>query len=316
MSVVSSMGWSMDTQATSPAGRPAIDPESQGSGPADPGPTDVRPTYPTDPSGSTLTPGGSAPSHPERTASAAGIDPQAAASTAGIHPQAAASPAGVEDSAEPRSPGFRERGRMRRRVRFLRKARELAYRDLGGLVFEMHRMGQRHDELVAAKLSVLASFDGELRTLEATLGEHQSITVLRETGIAACPRCAAIHGSYDHFCPVCGMPMGRHADRPIAATPAVVGGAPAAVDAAAPRPALAPPSASTPPTSPAQPSPGAPSAMGAPTSTQRGSPAPDPAPPSPSAPSASQPPAPQRPTPAATGEDQPTKIIRPQDDAE
>ena len=36
---------------------------------------------------------------------------------------------------------------MRRRLRFLRKARELAYRDLGGLVFEMHRLGQRNDLL-------------------------------------------------------------------------------------------------------------------------------------------------------------------------
>ncbi|MCW3069003.1 MAG: hypothetical protein JWL67_1628, partial [Solirubrobacterales bacterium] len=27
---------------------------------------------------------------------------------------------------------------MRRRARFLRKARELAYRDLGGLVFNLH----------------------------------------------------------------------------------------------------------------------------------------------------------------------------------
>ncbi len=154
------------------------------------------------------------------------------------------SPAGIEAPAEPseigqRSPGFRERGGMRRRVRFLRKARELAYRDLGGLVFEMHRLGQRNDELVAAKLSVLASFDGELRALEAALGERQPVTVLHETGIAACPRCAAIHGGEDRFCPACGMPMGRHADRPIAATPAVVAAAhaPAAI---APAPTVSP----------------------------------------------------------------------------
>ena len=50
-------------------------------------------------------------------------------------------------------PGFGERGRMRRRARFLRKARELAYRDLGGLVFNLHRFGQRNDALVLAKLS-------------------------------------------------------------------------------------------------------------------------------------------------------------------
>src|SRR5581483_10266952 len=79
-------------------------------------------------------------------------------------PQAPAdTPAGA---AEPATPGFGARGRMRRRLRFLRKARELAYRDLGGLVFEMQRLGERRDELVAAKLATLSAIDGELRTLE------------------------------------------------------------------------------------------------------------------------------------------------------
>jgi hypothetical protein len=179
--------------------------------------------------------------------------PTEVASTAVGAPEAPTTeaPAGGEIPAQPRPPGFAERGRMRRRVRFLRKARELAYRDLGGLVFEMHRLGQRHDELVAAKLGVLSSFDGELRALEEALGRREPITVLREAGIAACPRCAAIHGSGDRFCPVCGLPMGSHADRPMAATPAtpttsigppasaaIAAGAPVAAAVAAPRQAL------------------------------------------------------------------------------
>jgi hypothetical protein len=182
---------------------------------------------------------------------------------------------------------------MRRRARFLRKARELAYRDLGGLVFEMQRLGQRHDELVAAKLSVLESFDGELRALEAALDERHSITVLREAGIAACPRCAAIHGSDDRFCPMCGTPTGRHADMPIAPIPTAVPGMPAvpgagatSQDGTASRPAQLPL--------------GAPAAVGTPP------PAPESTPPAASLPV----------SPATAEEDRPTEIIRPQNEAE
>jgi hypothetical protein len=135
-------------------------------------------------------------------------------------------------------PGFGARGRMRRRARFLRRARELAYRDLGGLVFNLHRFGQRNDALVMAKLTTLGHIDTELRTLESALEERRPITVLREAGITACARCAAIHSSEDQFCPNCGLSLGRHADLPIAgaaaspATPPPV--AEPAVTAAAP----------------------------------------------------------------------------------
>ena len=132
---------------------------------------------------------------------------------------AAASPA-AESAPAQASAGFRSRGRMRRRARFLRKARELAYRDLGGLVFNLHRFGQRNDTLVLAKLNLIGQIDSELRTLEAALRERRPITVLREAGITACARCAAIHSSEDRFCPNCGLSMGRHADLPIGGTQA------------------------------------------------------------------------------------------------
>ncbi|MFZ1153594.1 MAG: hypothetical protein WAN93_01675 [Solirubrobacteraceae bacterium] len=119
----------------------------------------------------------------------------------------------------PQAPGFGERGRMRRRARFLRKARELAYRDLGGLVFDLHRFGQRNDQLVLAKLASLRHVDIELRELEEVLGERRPVTVLREVGIAACPRCAAIHDSDDRFCPRCGLAFDTNADRPISTSP-------------------------------------------------------------------------------------------------
>jgi hypothetical protein len=160
-------------------------------------------------------------------------------------------PPQVPDDSQPaegapvEQPGFGSRGRARRRARFLRKARELAYRDLGGLVFNLHRFGQRNDALVLGKLATLGHIDSELRTIEATLGERRPITVLREAGITACPRCAAIHGSEDRFCPNCGLPMARGVDLPVAGAPA---GAPASVTPPAPAAVTAQPTPAAQPT--------------------------------------------------------------------
>ncbi|HTA12859.1 MAG TPA: zinc ribbon domain-containing protein [Solirubrobacteraceae bacterium] len=222
----------------------------------------------------------------------AGSDAPAAAASATADGGAAAdTSADAVPAAD--TPGFRSRGSARRRARFLRKARELAYRDLGGLVFNLHRFGQRNDALVLAKLTTLTHIDAELREIERWLRERQPITVLREAGITACPRCAAIHSSEDSFCPNCGLPMSRHVDLP------------AGFQAAAPSPpsaSVSPPSASVSPPSPS-PSVTSPSAPGA-------------SAPAPSAPGASAPtpapvvkPASAPASPAA--EDGPTEILRP-----
>jgi hypothetical protein len=208
------------------------------------------------------------------------------------------------------SPGFSERGRMRRRARFLRKARELAYRDLGGLVYNLHRFGQRNDALVLAKLSTLSQIDVELRTLEGALAEHQPVTVLRDAGIAACPRCAAIHSSEDRFCPNCGLAMDRRAERPVAGPPVSVTPAPGSASAPAPAPAPSPARTAAPPADPAPPTATSPPpASPAPvdyTTIDRPAPSPQtPAPASPAAPTPAAPPA------EPTDQDQPTVIVRP-----
>jgi hypothetical protein len=173
------------------------------------------------------------------------VDQSAATTAEGAPPQPPEDGQTADAGEQAKSPGFRTRGGIRRRTRFLRKARELAYRDLGGLVFDLHRFGQRNDALVMAKLTTLGQIDAELRALEASLGEDRPVTVLREAGITACPRCAAIHSGEDHFCPRCGLPMSRNVDLPVAGAPPVAP-APAAeppataVHAAVPAPAPAP----------------------------------------------------------------------------
>jgi hypothetical protein len=118
-------------------------------------------------------------------------------------------PAGLapQDPVAVPEPSFRDRGRLRRRLRHLRRVRELGFRDLGGLVFDLHRFGRRGDELVAEKLNALGAVDLELRALERALADERPFHELREPGLAACPRCAAIHGSDARFCPSCGTSL-------------------------------------------------------------------------------------------------------------
>jgi hypothetical protein len=130
------------------------------------------------------------------------------------------------------APSFRSRGRMRRRLRYLRRARELGFRDLGGLVFDLRRFERERPDLVEAKLHALFEVDRELRALERALDDRREIHELREPGIASCPRCGALHGSEARYCPSCGLAL--RGPQPVAE---VGEGLPAALGAAA-RPLL------------------------------------------------------------------------------
>lgn len=130
-------------------------------------------------------------------------------------PTAAAAPAPIAAEptapveAQPRRPGFRARGRMRRRLRYLRRLRELQVRDLGGLVFDLRRFERRRDDLLTQKLDQIRACDDELHALEQALGERRDLRDVREPGIGGtCPRCFAIHGSVDRFCANCGAALG------------------------------------------------------------------------------------------------------------
>ncbi len=120
-------------------------------------------------------------------------------------PPTAEVPAGQEPV--PERPSFRQRGRLRRRLRYLRRVRELGFRDLGGLVFDQHKFASINEELVRSKLTALAAVDAELRALEHALDDRRPLTELREPGISVCPRCGALHGSDARFCPSCGVPV-------------------------------------------------------------------------------------------------------------
>jgi hypothetical protein len=125
-----------------------------------------------------------------------------------VHEVPAGAGAGAGMAADAQGASFRDRGRLRRRLRFLRRTRELAFRDIGGLIFDMRRFGRDRPDLVEAKLNALAAVDQELRALERVLDDRRPIHELREPGITSCARCGALHSSDSNFCPNCGLQIG------------------------------------------------------------------------------------------------------------
>lgn len=206
--LLSGTGGEASTEATTTSGDPLGGTGGEALAPA------VAPTTSGDPLGGTATPAvaGDAP------AGASADQPTAVAPAAGETV--------VEAAPADAAPGFRTRARIRRRLRYLRRYRELAFRDLGGLVFDLHRFGRERPDLVAQKLDGLTTVDRELRALETALRDRQDITQLREAGIAACPRCQALHDTDANFCPGCGSALRgavvRHA-APVTVTPAEPG---------------------------------------------------------------------------------------------
>jgi len=94
---------------------------------------------------------------------------------------------------------------MRRRVRYLRRLRELQLRDIGGFMVELHRYGRQRPALVEEKVMAAVQTDRELRALESALDERRPASEIREAGVGgACAKCGTVHGSTDRFCSWCG----------------------------------------------------------------------------------------------------------------
>jgi hypothetical protein len=116
------------------------------------------------------------------------------------------------------------RAKLRRRLRYLRHARELLLRDLGGFYAEAHRSEagpEAHRRLLDVKARRIATLDGEVRELEQRLDEPHGEVVIREPGIGGtCPACGELHGSEARFCSRCGTALTGAGRRGAAATPA------------------------------------------------------------------------------------------------
>ncbi len=119
----------------------------------------------------------------------------------------------AEEEPEPEPARFLQRGRIRRRARYLRQLREVQLRDLGGFIVELSRFGRDRPDLVRDKVERTLQTDAELRALERALGSEQPLRELREAGIGGvCPECGTVHGTADRFCSACGEPLDAGAE--------------------------------------------------------------------------------------------------------
>ena len=90
------------------------------------------------------------------------------------------------------------RGKLRRRIAFLRAARELLLRDLGGFIYELHRTAhdiehEAHRRLRETKLARLSRVDAELHELEYRLDDVRRQVLVREPGVGGeCPHCGEL----------------------------------------------------------------------------------------------------------------------------
>ena len=127
-------------------------------------------------------------------------------------------PAGLSQEDLERRTATGRRGKLRRRARFLRRARELALRDLGGLVYEARRRERDPGKPAEEKVQRLIALDAELNELDAVLGTPRGETVLREPGVGgACTRCGELHPSDARFCARCGVNLAEAAAEDAAA---------------------------------------------------------------------------------------------------
>jgi hypothetical protein len=118
-------------------------------------------------------------------------------------------PAGIERGSDlEASTGSRERGRMRRRLRELRRLREAQLMELGALVLEAHRHDRDDSPVIKRKAAEAAAIDNEARALAKALDTDAGLDTVVAAGIAGpCPTCGALASTAARFCSTCGTAL-------------------------------------------------------------------------------------------------------------
>jgi hypothetical protein len=123
-------------------------------------------------------------------------------------------PAGIERGADAVAPtGSRERGRMRRRLRELRRLREAQLLELGALALEAHKHDRDDSPVIKTKAAEAAATDAEARAVADALDADAGLDTIVTTGIAGpCPTCGTLTSTAWRFCSTCGTPLDGRPD--------------------------------------------------------------------------------------------------------
>jgi hypothetical protein len=118
-------------------------------------------------------------------------------------------PAGIDRGADAVAPtSARERGRLRRRLRELRRLREAQLLELGALVLEAHKHGRDETPVIKSKAAEAAATDAEARAVATALGTDGGLDTVVSAGIAGpCPTCGTLASTAARFCATCGTPL-------------------------------------------------------------------------------------------------------------
>jgi hypothetical protein len=123
-------------------------------------------------------------------------------------------PAGIDRGADAVAPtSSRERGRLRRRLRELRRLREAQLLELGALVLEAHKHGRDDTPVIKSKAAEAAATDAEARTVADALETDGGLDTIVSAGIAGpCPTCGTLASTAARFCANCGTPLDGRPD--------------------------------------------------------------------------------------------------------
>jgi hypothetical protein len=123
-------------------------------------------------------------------------------------------PAGIERGADAVAPtGSRGRGRLRRRLRELRRLREAQLLELGALVLEAHKQERGDSPVIKSKVAEAAATDAEARAVADALQTDAGLDTIVTAGIAGpCPTCGTLTSTAARFCSNCRTPLDRRPD--------------------------------------------------------------------------------------------------------